>query len=765
MPKPLERDDLLADLTLHGSAWCRAHTERVDAWVRAVWDEVIGAATDVALVATGGHGRAELAPESDLDLLLLVRDAKNAQSLAARLWYPIWDQGLKLGHSVRTIDEALSLAKDDLDTATALLTARRIAGDARLCDQLAERALAQWRGNPKRAIEELSDRVEQRHEQLGEVAFLLEPDLKEARGGLRDVHALSWLDLAQPVLSPSDEASLRGAYELLLSARVELHRRSDRRSDVLLLQEQDGVAAALGYGDGDALMKAVATAARSIAWTSDIVWHRVQSSRRKGRLFRERPRELSAGVILEDRAIRLTPTAPVADDPTLVLRVAVAAATQRAYIDRDTLERLAADSPPLPVPWPDDARWLLTDLLMVGHPFIPVVEALDQLGLFHRMIPEWEPVRSRPQRNAYHRFTVDRHLCEAAAEAAKLIDRVDRPDLLVLGALLHDIGKGYAGDHTDIGIQMVDRIASRMGYSDEEVTVLVSMVRHHLLLPDVATRRDLDDDGTIRSVATQVGSVETLELLGALTEADSIATGPAAWGSWKAGLVAELVNRTAHVLRGGDASELVEAGFPSEWHRRLLAAGKLVVHGEGDMLTVVAPDRPGLFSRVAGVLSLNGADVLDASAHSEDGMALEVYRIRSVFGRDPNWVRIAGDVERALAGRLALRARLAERARTYRRPRPTAARPTTPRVLVDNHTSDVATVVEVQAPDGIGVLYRITQALLECDLDIVSAKVQTLGADAVDAFYVRDPNGDKVTDSAYLAEIERAILHALASEL
>ena len=165
------------------------------------------------------------------------------------------------------------------------------------------------------------------------------------------------------------------------------------------------------------------------------------------------------------------------------------------------------------------------------------------------------------------------------------------------------------------------------------------------------------------------------------------------------------------------------------------------------------------------MLSLNGVDVFDASAHSEAGMALEVYRVKSIFGDEPNWVRVKTDVELALAGRLALRARLAERARTYPAARATNARPKPPRVLVDNHSSDVATVVEVEAPDGIGVLYRITQALLECDLDIVSAKVQTLGSDAIDAFYVRDGGGAKIDDDAYLVEIERAVLHALAGEL
>ncbi|MSV89780.1 MAG: [protein-PII] uridylyltransferase [Actinobacteria bacterium] len=764
MPPPLRRDELVADYSLHGSAWCRRYSDLVDAWIAELWAEVAPGSSGVALIATGGYGRAELCPQSDLDLLLLTTSTSQGEALASRLWYPIWDQGLKLGHSVRTLNQALELSRDDLDTATALLAVRHLCGDPSLTEDLREGALVQWRHGAKWAIEELAENVEGRLEKLGEVAFLLEPDLKDARGGLRDVHALSWLDLAQPVLSDLDEVALRDAYEILLAARVELHRRSGRRGDVLLLQEQDAVAEALGVADADALMKNVVTAARSIAWTSDFTWHRVQASRRR-RLIRERPREVAPGVVLEERTVRLAPTCNVAGDPAIALRVGLAAATQRAFIDRAALERMATEMPMMPKPWPDEARWLLTDLLMVGHPAIPVLEALDQLGLVHRMIPEWEPCRSRPQRNAYHRFTVDRHLFEAAAEAAKLVDRVDRPDLLVLGALFHDIGKGYPGDHVEVGIQMVDRIAARMGFADEEVAVLVSMVRHHLLLPDVGTRRDLDDDGTIRSVATQVGSVETLELLHALTEADSIATGPAAWGQWKAGLVAQLVRRTAHVLRGGDASEMVEAPFPTAEHRALLAERRLIVQGDAGTLTIVAPDRPGLFSRVAGTLALNGVDVVDASAHTEMGMALEVFRVKSVFGDEPNWLRVRADVERALAGRLALRARLAERARTYPAPKATNARPKAPRVVVDNHTSDLATVVEVEAPDGIGVLYRITQALLECDLDIVSAKVQTLGSDAIDAFYVRDGLGAKIEDHAYLAEIERAVLHALAGEL
>jgi [protein-PII] uridylyltransferase len=370
-------------------------------------------------------------------------------------------------------------------------------------------------------------------------------------------------------------------------------------------------------------------------------------------------------------------------------------------------------------------------------------------------------VRSRPQRNAYHRFTVDRHLCEAAANAAGLTDRVSRPDLLVLGALLHDIGKGRPGDHTEVGMDLVARIGPRLGLSAEDVDVLVALVRHHLLLPDVATRRDLDDPATIDAVARAVGDRTTLELLDALTEADSRATGPSAWGTWKAGLVAELVDRTMVQLGGAPRHPDRAPTFPSREHRALLAAGEMVIRGEGSALVLVAPDRPGLFSRVAGVLSLHGLGVLSADAASgENGMALERFRVLPVRDEPIGWDRIEDDLRRALEGRLAIRARLAQRADTYASSRPVPA--TTARVIIDNDASSGATVVEVHAPDSIGVLYRITRALNELDIDIRTAKVQTLGDQVVDAFYVRTADGEKVTDTGHQAEMERAIIHAVA---
>jgi [protein-PII] uridylyltransferase len=293
------------------------------------------------------------------------------------------------------------------------------------------------------------------------------------------------------------------------------------------------------------------------------------------------------------------------------------------------------------------------------------------------------------------------------------------------------------------------------------VEVLQAMVRHHLLLPDVATRRDLDDPATIEHVARTVENPLTLSLLAALTEADSLATGPAAWGSWKAELVRDLVGRVGHVLGGGAAEELSE-DFPTEEHLVLLRAGQQVLRGEGDLLTVVAPDRPGLFSRVAGVLALHGLGVLDAAVTTLDGVALEVLRVESSFGPTISWDKVVADLDKVLAGRLALQARLAERARVFGGRAAKGPVDASPRVVVDNSASRLATVVEVHAPDSIGVLYRITKALAELELDIVSAKVQTLGERVVDAFYVRGPSGGKLEDPALLVEIERALLHELS---
>lgn len=764
MATTLDRDQLLASTELAGARWCRASSDLVDGWLAELFAAEVDDPVGVALLAVGGYGRAELSPQSDIDLLLLHAPKRDIAPVAERLWYPIWDQGLKLGHAVRTVKEALTLAADDLDTATSLLSSRRIAGDEGIAGELTHRATALWRKRSKRWLAELDRTVRQRHDRAGEVAFLLEPDLKDGRGGLRDVQAIHWAEQAERVMLEGDDAALTAAYETLLSARVELHRRTGRPGDRLLLEEQDAVARALAYPDADEMMRRLSASARRIAWTSDELWRRVRSSLRGPRNIRlSRDRPLATGVVLREGEVHLEAATDPAGDPLLALRVATAAAGRDARIERRSLDRLAEAAPELPDPWPDGARELLVELLLAGRPAIEVVEALDQKGVWERLLPEWAAVRSKPQRNAYHTFTVDRHLAETAANAAALADTVDRPDLLVVGALLHDIGKGYPGDHTEVGMEVLGRLGPRMGFPPEDVATLQELVRHHLLLPDIATRRDLDDDGTLRHVAAMVGTSSVLRLLHALTIADSTATGPAAWNTWKADLVAELVARTSHLLGGGAVEDVTTDSFPEAEQVARMADGRRTVEAADDVLTVVSPDRPGLFARVAGALALNGLDVIEANAYSDDeGMAIETFRVESSFGPVVSWDKVVADVEEALDGRLALRARLAERARVYARPSHLPTMSAEPSVVIDTAMSSSSTVVEVQAPDAVGVLYRITGAIAEMDLDIRSAKVATLGPDVVDSFYVRDRDGRKVTDQAHLAELERAILHALS---
>lgn len=762
MTTPLRRSDLLADSSLGGRAFCEAYTVLVEEWLASLFADAVAVAAPqgrVALVAVGGQGRRELAPQSDLDLLLLVERREDGPAVADRLWYPIWDTGLKLGHSVRTVRDTLSLASEDLETATSLLSARLVAGDAALADELAERARAGWRRKGRRWLGELAAAVDERHLAAGEVAFELEPDLKEGRGGLRDVHALAWAGAAGADVPAPLLESLAADHDTLLEVRVELHRATSRPGDRLLLQEQDAVAAATLDADADALMARVAAAGRAISWASDETWHDIRTGLDGSFLGRFR-REREVGGDLVVRAGRVCLVEGAEERPGAVLDVALEAATLRTRIELATLERLRS-APALEGPWPEDVRRRFCDLLLVGPAAVPVVEALDHWGLWVPLIPEWEPNRNRPQRNAYHRFTVDRHLLEATAEAARLAQRTPRPDLLVMAALLHDIGKGYPGDHSVVGEALAAAVCTRMGFPEDDVQTVTTAVRHHLLLPDVATRRDLDDPATVELVAREVQTPERLALLRALCEADSLATGPSAWGPWKAQLVERLASSTAHLLNGGRVEDLVDDAFPTTSQRELLAAGGTKVLADGERITVVCPDRPGVFARVAGTLALHGLDVTEAAIHTDSGTALDEFRIRAGGSEVVPWDRVSADVERVLAGRLALQARLDERVRNHHRPHRPGLNHLVPGVRFDNEASRAATVLEVTGPDSIGLLYRLARALSELELDVRSAKIHTLGADVVDTFYVVDHNGGKVLDADQQAEVRRALLHAM----
>ncbi len=768
------RNRLLAEPGLMGVEFCRRYADEADAWLSELADRAAGDnKRHLALVAVGGYGRRSLCPFSDLDVVLVHDGRRDIGAVADGIWYPVWDEGVHLDHSVRRPAEVLSAAAEDARVALGLLDGRLVWGEPRVTEPLLEKSRAAWRERlGTKYLPVLEVQMAERRKTAGDVAFLLEPDLKESHGGLRDVSVLRAISAYAPLLADyADLASLDEAAGLLTTVRVELHRMAQREHDKLLLQDQDHVAAALGFPDADELMLAVSTAGRQIAWVSDDAWRRRRlwdptppPKRRFGRGAPDaRPRhaevDLGPDMVEVDGEIALTPLAPVSDDASLPLRLAATAGALDRPIAKGSLHRLADRMPSPGDPWTPETRAALVALLGLGRPAVDKIESLDQHGLLVRLIPEWSAVRNKPQRNAYHTYTVDRHLLEAVALAAELTDTVERPDLLLVGTLLHDIGKGFPGDHTAVGIDVVERIATRMGFTSADVEVLVDLVRHHLLLPDAATRRDLDDPTTIARVARAVGDRLTLHLLAALTEADSRATGPSAWGPWKAGLVAELVRRTDRVLQGETAlagpdpilaahqdliGEVGQSGLPSV----LLQPPQVIV---------AAPDRRGLFSSVAGALALNGMNVRAANVSGEDGVAVEVFTVEVARGTWPDTAKLREDLDAVLSDRMSIGERLSERERVYPRRRSSAAHLPGSDVSVDNEASDTATVMEVRAPDEIGLLHRITRALFESNLDVVSARVSTLGEIVVDAFYVREPDGSKVTDEGRLSDIIDAI--------
>jgi [protein-PII] uridylyltransferase len=767
------RAEVLARPGLTGRALWVERAAATDRWLTTVFAAATGGGPvhDVALLAVGGYGRRELAPGSDLDLVLVHRSRADVETVAQAVWYPIWDEGMALDHSVRTPRDVGAVMDADRRVALGRLDVRTVAGSAALGEEVRAAALDKWAARRDRWFPEVAAAVAERHRRAGDLAFLLEPDLKEARGGLRDVHLLTALARVTPVLADLvAEGRLDPPAVTLTAARAELQRLTGRPANRLGLQDQDGVAAALGL-DAEHLAAGLAEAARTVAWSSDDAWRRIGTPppRRFGRRSWA-PQPLEPGLVLRHGEVTLDYRADPAVDVTLALRAAAVSAELDLPIARSTIDRFTDSAAADPAgPWPDDLRQTFLRLLGAGRPAIAAFETLVQQGVIVRILPEWQTVRNKPQRNAYHRFTVDRHLLETVANATTRVRTVTRPDLLLLGALLHDIGKGHPGDHTEAGVEVVAALGPRLGLGPADVATLQRLIRHHLLLPEAATRRDLDDPATVDAVADAVGDRETLDLLAALVEADSRATGPAAWGRWKAGLVGTLVARAARRLDGHPPPAVPP---PSPDEQRLLDGGRLAVRGEGHRLTVVAPDGPGLLAVVAGVLAVDGARVRSASTRAGPDptggapgavapAALIVLDVAPAWDVLPDVARVEADIAAALAGDLDVAARLADRERSApRRPPLRRAADDGPTVVVttDSDTSDRATIVEVRAPDTLGTLWRIATVLGRAGLTITAALATTLGADVVDTFYVLTERGDKLSAEPGRAEAVCAAL-------
>ena len=794
--------------------WLAARrTELVDACVLELF-AAAGPPEGVALVALGGYGRRELAPASDIDVLVLhVGDAPEAvRDLAERFLYPLWNAGLTVGHAVRTHDESLSVAAERLDAATAMLDARALAGDHELWATVHSELLAWARSDPRAFAERLRDAARARRDRYGAVSYLLEPELKEGGGGLRDVHTLGWLAAILgespgiPTLDgiglvrATEREAIEDAHEFLLRVRSALHLQTGRSADRLLLDQQPQVALEMGFTDEpgliavDGLMRSVFERARQVEHVRDAVF---------------------------DRYLRGESVLHVVEaSPAGVLHTFAAVAAERGVIPAATLDLVEAVDIPEVVDWDDQVRQAFFDVLRSGEDGVRALETLDRIGLLARYIPAWAAVRCRPQRDPYHRYSVDVHLLRALGGMSRLLDpalqapdplaaeaiELARPvrDAMLLGALLHDIGKTGTGNHVAAGAGIAAEALGGMGVPDHARDLALFMVREHLLLSDTATRRDLEDEGLIHDVAARIGEPERLAALYLLTIADAQATGSLAWTPWRATLVRELVAKVERSLERIDvgveiadrSAERVDAlkaqcapedrGEIDRFLRRMprsylltLPVERIAEHiplarepigshelrtlsGPGTRpgtysLTVVASDRPGLLSLIAGALSLAGLSILTAQAFTtQDGAALDVFEVEGFFESEvgeERWREFRSSLRRAIEGRVSLDHRVADKRAHYPGPPPGVA----VRVSVDNDASDVFTVIEIGAADRIGLLFDVTRTFAELQIDVHLAKVATYGERVIDAFYVRDRLGRKLFDPDQTSQLEHVL--------
>lgn len=705
--------------------------------------EKISNTAKVALVAVGGYGNGELSPGSDIDLLILhdgsLSEAKLGEFVNALL-YPLWDSNRPVDHSVRTRTQTRETASADVKVAMGLLDSRLICGDRDLFEVTANDANEEWRKRAKQYIPLVRELSRERSNRIGELAYLLEPDLKEARGGLRDITALRAIAKSGLISITFDRIS--SAESVLRNVRDALHLESGRNRDQLRFMEQDKVAKFLDYKNADELMSEVAKAARAVDYLLELTWHRLDQIQPKGFFKREKSVRVEKGLVVERGEVKIASEYSISEDPIIGLRAAASAAQLGIPLAIDTCMQLAAELPPMPVPWPKAAREELVTLIGAGSNMVRVWEALDQEGLIQKWIPEWTHLRSLPQRNVLHRHTVDRHMVETAVHAAALTRKVHRPDLLLFAALFHDIGKGFPNhDHSEYGANLIAPLAERLGFDNQDTETLTLLVKHHLLLSAVATRRDLDDPATISSVTEKISSAEILELLHALSIADGEATGRAAWSDWKATLVSNLVNRCNAALKGVAPANQLEL---TQTQIAAADAGELkvdLIEKDGEYLVeIIAPDSTGLLSTVAGVLSITRFDVRSARTRSHGNSAVMTWVAKLDDHVTPPTARKLMElIQSGLAGQIDFSGKIADRVKNYQKFPGIPVPPPVVTAITDAATE--ATVIEVRMHDRPGLLYTIANTVTSAKIDIKAAIVSTLGAEAFDTLYVTKIDG------------------------
>jgi [protein-PII] uridylyltransferase len=773
-------------------------------------EDTLGPEPSLAVVAVGGYGRGELSPHSDIDLLFVTGRRANISKATLRgLLYPLWDAGWRVGHAVRSAKGMIYHAREDLDAATGLLSARFIGGDEGSWMELLDRRALWIRKDRRLLARRILDATAERHRRVARAGWSLAPDIKEDAGGLRDLHTVGWLAaLSETSAAQAGDAATAGGS--LMAVRESLHGLQRRPGDKLHMPLQPLVADGLGLtgeGRADELMERVHSAARTIerrctAARLALVDEILGGPRRSGstRLF-------PGGVALRDGELSVDDSQE-RSDTALALSLLAAVATSGRPVARRTMPWLEAVlAGPGIERWDGGMRAGFAALLRGQH-VVAALELLDHCNGWARILPEWEHIRGRPQHDPYHRYTVDGHSFAAVAAirnvlatddlAARSVSGQEDLDVLTLAALLHDVGKGSGQDHSVAGERLARSACKRMGTAPGDADDIVALVRHHLLLADTATRRDIDDGRVVEHAASTIGTARRLRLLYVLTAADGIASGEGGWTVWKAALVGSLFRRTLVALETGEVparSDIAERSRRIEAFEPTLAGRvadvlatlppsypdsadvadladelKMIVAplrpGEirhrihrdegGALISLCVEDRPGTLARAAGVLTLHRISVLGAHGFATStGVALERFVVDA--RPDTSWAQVTSDLGDAFSGRLALDEALTTKARDYAAPGSIE-----PDIRILQDTSPHSTVVEVRAPDALGLLYAIAAGISDLDFDIHVAKIDTLGPRLVDVFYVRTAWGAKL-DQTQAAALERSVRHRIGT--
>jgi [protein-PII] uridylyltransferase len=712
---------------------------------------------------------------SDLDLILLVDrervDEEAAGALASALWYPIWDSGTSLDHALRSPLECEQVAREDLRAAISLLDLRLIAGDGGLVDDASARVRRQWRRDARRFTDDLVAIAQDRAGRYGQLAHSTEPNLKTDRGGLRDVVVIR--AFAESWLADHDHQVVDAAARVLLDARDALQTVTGRNTTRLSRADQDAVAALTGHGTADDHLAVLAEASRRVSWQLDRTIRAAQAAAApggratRGRGADRRPMltRLAHGVVVQAGEVSVD---PAVTDSLRDLAAVRHAATTGLPLSDATLARLARTS----------ARSSLTPLqrdvfvdTLAGAHLAETYESLDVHGAFGRWVPGWDEVRNRPQRSPVHRFTVDRHQIETVIEAQSFLAQVDRPDLLLVTALLHDVGKrADARDHAAEGAPIARAAALRMGFGAADADVIARLVREHLTLVELSTGRDLSDVTTLESLLTAVDhDLSTLDLLRALTEADAKAAGPAAWTGWRASLVDHLTSNARDALTGTPRAprdllapqKAAQVTVRDAVRRSGTSQVLYPAPTDTEPITQVclgAEDGPGVFAAMARVLARHRMDVRSAVVVTLDGVAVNTWWVTGHQADLPHPTALRSALDRELERRDDPAARVLDVAPGA----PPRTAEDTPVVTLLAGASAEATVIQVNARNRPSLLADVAEMITLHQLQVRSAHIMTLGQRAVDVLYLTDARGRQL-DAPMVGRVVAALMDAAAT--